>query len=376
MNRFSKLLQGTNCNQWPHRFFSGRRGKAFTLLELLVATTLLTAILGLIVAALNSSLKIWRHANARIDSFQVARATFDIVTKRLGQATLNTYWDYYDTTGTPFRRTASPSSFVPARYGRYSDLHFICGPSISENITTPAAWFGPLPTHTTALTSHAAFFVVPSGVTANKSYQPMPELLTACGFFVAFGSDESTRPRIISTPGTYRWRLMELNAPTESLEVFSATGTNSWYVNPLAAGQAWPIADNIIALVIWPRLSMEDEPSGTSIAPNYSYDSRTAAAWSGTPPSQPVQAHQLPPMVQVTMVAIDEASAKRLENGSTPPAQITAALTDSSGVPLFAGPVTSFEADLEKLKSNLISLHINYRVFTSFVALRESRWSP
>ena len=342
---------------------AGLRARGFTILELLTATAILAAILVMVFSALNHSIGVWRQANAKIDAFQNARAVFEIMTSRLSQATLNTYWDYYDDGFQPFRLATNGASFEPKYYGRYSDLHFICGPAASLIPTMPPGY--------SALATQAVFFNVPTGLTTNAAYQSLPELLSACGFFVAFGGDDVTRPSIVpsSVNANYRWRLMELTAPSESLAVFATPTGTDWFTAPISDRQVRPIADNIIALVIWPRVAPLNDPEGTQIAPGYSYDSRTTAPWSDG--RQPLQAHQLPPTVQVTMVAIDEASAIRLQDGSTPPAQIAAALAGC-----FTGPVTTYADDIQKkLEPALVENQINYRVFTTTVALRESRWS-
>lgn len=343
---------------------SARRARGFSVLELLTATAILAAILVMVFSALNHSIGIWRQANAKIDVFQNARAVFEIMTSRLSQATLNTYWDYYDAGYKPFRfSTTNGANFVPKYYGRYSDLHFICGPAVSLALPRPPGY--------SALATQAVFFTVPTGLTTNTSYQPMPELLSACGFFVAFGGDDASRPSIVSSSvnTNYRWRLMELTAPAESLGVFASSTGTDWFTEPVQNGQVRPLADNIIALVIWPRLAPLNDLEGTAIAPNYAYDSRTSEGWSNG--QQPLQSHQLPPTVQVTMVAIDEASAIRLQNGSAPPAVITDALAGC-----FSGPVTTYADDLQnKLEPALAANHINYRVFTTTVPLREARWS-
>lgn len=343
----------------------GRRSRGFTILELLTATAILALILVMVFSVLNHSIGIWRQANAKMDAFQNARAVFEIMTSRLSQATLNTYWDYYDAGFQPFRLSTNSTSFEPKYYGRYADLHFVSGPAAGL-IPTPPPGFS-------ALATQAVFFAVPTGLTANATYQSMPELLSACGFFVAFGGDDATRPEIVPTSAkvNYRWRLVELSAPVESLSVFASPTGTDWFTVPIANGQVRPLADNIIALVVWPRLAPLDDPDGTVIAPNYAYDSRTTASWSGSPPSQPVQAHQLPPTVQITMVAIDEASATRLQNGSTPPGEITSALEGC-----FDGSAADYADDIKnKLEPALVAKHINYRIFSTTVALPESRWS-
>lgn len=342
-----------------------KRVRAFTLVEVLIATAILLVILAISFSVMNGMMGLWRQSSAKIDAFQDARAVFDIVTRRLGQATLNTYWDYYDASHQPFRLSGTNPPFTPAYYGRYSDLQFVCG-----DATTVAG--GTLPPNYSTVATHAVFFTASTGLTANTSYQLMPELLTACGYFAAFGNDNASRPNVpnFNAPAKYRWRLMELSAPTESLQVFNSPTGTAWFTTPIANGQVRPVADNVIALVVWPRLSPTIDASGTSIAPNYSYDSRTTTAWSGS--TQPAQACQLPPTVQVTMVSIDEPSALHIDSGSQPPVAITNAL---SGLFSTSGSVTNYGSDLQTLEQRLTAQHINYRVFSTTIAMPNSHWS-
>ena len=86
------------------------------------------------------------------------------------------------------------------------------------------------------------------------------------------------------------------------------------------------IAENIVALVITPRLSQQDElevkgtstAEGSPLAPYYLYDSAPRATTdSRYNDGQRNPTNQLPPILQVTMVAIDETSAIRLRFGSS-----------------------------------------------------------
>lgn len=339
------------------------RRRAFTLLETLVATTVLLAILASAFTVFDQSSKAIRKSSARIDSFQAARGAFDVMTRKLSQATLNTYWDYYDAGGTPFRLATAPASFTPARYGRYADLHFISGPA-SDLIPS-------LPPHYSATATQAVFFAAPLGQTADPEYQGLPDTLTACGFFVAFGSSKAVRPDFIESPEIYRWRLMELSTATEDLAAMKSTNGTQWFTGPVQAGEVRPVAENVIALVLWPRLPAQEDPQGTQLTPDFRYDSRTPAPWAGNPLKQPIQAHQLPPVLQLTMVVIDEGTARRWEKGSTPPAPVTEALSG-----LFTSDVTLVEENLAELERRLTAAQADYRVFTSSIALRESKWSP
>jgi len=71
------------------------------------------------------------------------------------------------------------------------------------------------------------------------------------------------------------------------------------------------------------------------------------------------------------MVAIEDASAIRLQNGSAPPARITEALAN-----YFGSSVTDYTTDIrEKLEPVLVANDINFRIFSTTVAQRESRWT-
>jgi uncharacterized protein (TIGR02599 family) len=326
---------------------------------------LLSLILVMTGAIISSSSRAWRQANAKIETFQAARGAFDSMTSRLGRATLNTYWDYYNAEFIAFRSVdpASVSNFSPKYYGRNSDLHFLCGPA--------ATLLPQLPSDLTATSTQAVFFVSPTGLSSNSSFTGLSGLLGACGYFVAFGNDDADKPSIVSIPSRYRWRLMEVSEPVEDLQVFGSTSGIAWFQDPISNGRIRPVAENVIALIIWPRLSPQEDPAGDRLSKNFTYDSRTPEPWTGSPARQPVQSHQMPPNLQVTLVAIDEASAKRMEDGASPPAAITAALSG-----LFDGLVSEYGADLNTLESRLTSANLRYRVFSTTIALRESKWTP
>ncbi len=151
---------------------------------------------------------------------------------------------YYDSNRKPFRLSTSPATFVPDQYGRYSDLHFLCGPA---SVLIPG-----LPPGIISVATQALFFISPTGLSSASDYSALPGLLSACGYFVAFGNDDASKPSFLSTPPRYRWRLMELSSPAEKLSVFSSATGDAWVTTPLSQGQVRAVADNVIALVVWP----------------------------------------------------------------------------------------------------------------------------
>lgn len=344
-----------------HRF-----SRAFTLVELMVSMVVLL-ILAMVVFSITSvTAKIWKNTNTKIDSFQNARAAFESLTRTLSQATLNTYWDYYkDSAGL----VLSGSSGVIDHYGRNSELHFICGQA-SSLITSSTTISGASPA---VRPTHAIFFVAPTGETtqpssaADPDFQGLNKLLNAVGYYIEFNDDKRERPAFLSsTPGTlrYRYRLMQITQPAENLAIYNPTASsNAWFNVAIANGNARPIAENIIALIIQPKRSMADVPA---LAADYAYDSRT------TNTSRLVQRHQLPPLVQITMVALDESSAVQIaaQSGTAAPSIIPAAsFTNANGVTETANP------DLDNLINYLNTHRYTYRVFTSNVLIKGAKWS-
>ena len=337
----------------------------FTLVELLVASSVLVLLLGLLMSATDSASSTVSYATKKIEAFASTRGVFDIVTQKLSIATLNTYWDYYDGNGN--RRTSTNSdTFVPKTYGRASDLQFL----VRQN--TQNGNYG-----------QEVFFQTPEAFSASADYQSTQGLLNACGFFVRYGSNSSFRPNIMSqasasTSLRWRYRLMQALEPTEKFSVFqSAPSDNTAWADSIGNNDQTdpsdsskplvkPLGDNIIALIVWPRLSAGENPDGTTLTTDYTYDSQKSPAGA----SKPITFNQLPPTVQITMVIIDEASASRIDtHSSVAPTAIEDALKDKFR------KVNQYQQDLNDLESALVDKHINYQILNTSVVLLESKWS-
>ncbi len=319
-----------------------RRRDAFTLVEILVGCAVLFLLLVMLFSVMSQTTSTVRRASAQLDAFQTARTAFDTISQKLSAATMNTYWDYYDATNGK-RTTNNATTFQPARYGRASDLHFLV--------------------QTNGVYGQSLYFAVPESVSADTTKDQTQGLLNALGYYVQFGSDDTYRPSSLVGQKRYRYRLMQALQPTENFQAFYSTNWTDGLTN-----YAWPLADNVIALIVWPRRSIVEDASGTNISPNYVYDSRTnLPASASSAPS--VQYAQMPPTVQLTLVVIDEPSAIRQTPGTNEPAAIKAALAGKFT------DVTQYQSDLDKLQAALTSAHINYRTLNSTVTLRESKWS-
>ena len=325
--------------------------KAFTLIELLVSMTILSVMLLMLSQLLDQVQKTWNYSEGRISQFREARIAFDIISKNLAQASLNTYWDY----------DYEPSSNTVKNYKRQSELHFLT----LEGRELGSSKDG-------EIISDAIFFQAPLGV--SNVYRNLSNLFTARGYYLVFGGDERFKPSIIGSDESYRFRLMEYRPPAEWNQIY-IDGDEERLANMQPVYSEWykyklseysnPLAENIIALIISPRDTLEvaneaQSASYSRIARDYNFDSNEH--------TDPRFVQQVPPLVRVTLVAIDEGSAVRLEaiNGTSMPRLVPNTLFKSTA---------NFEDDVEKLKEDLSEQNINHKVFSTMVAIRSAKWS-
>ena len=326
----------------------------FSLVELMVASAILAVMMGLISLAIRQMAGGIKTSTAKVDAFQSARTGFEAVSRTLGVATLNTYWDYFDSSRQP-RSAANASTFQPATYGRQSDLHFL----ITNNFPSVSGL---------ELSGHSVFFQAPLGYFTNTSSTNPPGSLNPCCFFVAYGNDP-TKPNLDGINHRPRFRLYQWLPSSESLTVISNSGriTNSAWVTP--TNGVLPLAENIIAFVI--RVPSTNSSGYSTNATNYGWNSLTP--WSSG--SQPAQMHQLPPLVNITMVAVEEAAVNRLAGTINNASDASRAMGISNFSTLFTDEA-QYDADLLRLETALSAKNIPYRTFTTTVPLRGSRWSP
>ena len=314
---------------------------------MMVAMVLFTMILLVIFTITQTTGKAWKDSRSKVDAFQGARQAFENITRSLSQATLNTYYDYFDSTG---RAPRDPAYAGADHYGRQSELHFISGKALVPGQVT-----------------HSVFFQTPAGYANDAQYQNMGTLLNACGYYVVRGPDTLRPPFLDSLPNApannTRFRLMQFLQPSEQLTVYNAPSDASWFKSPLA-GNSPPVEQltaNVIALVALPRLSTSDAAqSGDLLSPDYEYDSRNAGSSGAT---QSLTHNQLPALIEIIMVAIDEESARRLEEQNL---QLPSALFTQAEM---------IEGDLARLEDFLNQNRLVYRAFRTMVPLRNSKWS-
>ena len=338
--------------------------RGFSLLEMMAATAVFLLLIVTVLKMTQATADSWSSSTGKTEGFRDARMAFTTITKAVSQATLNTYYDYADAGGI-FRDSASAGSFTPSRYQRRSDLHFVTGKSLLQSA---------VPNSVTG----AIFFQAPLGYSRTSSYAEMSGLLNACGFYVYYGTDPDTPSQLAGVvPSSKRFRLMQFLQPSENLAIYDASVTGNsanwsstkWFTNALAQSDppVSQLAENVVALVVHPKYSERDAAAGTPLSSNYEYDSRNAAS--------PETLNQMPPVVEIVLVVIDEVSASRLGDGSSPPnLGLNALFQETSKL---ESDIASLEANLGALPGNQAGnvIPLRYQIFRTEVALRGSKWS-
>jgi len=345
----------------------------FTLLELVVAMAVLLLIAALLLSATSQSSRVLQNTSSKIEEFREARNAFETVTRRLSEATLNTYWDY------TYKEQSGKK--VPTAYARQSELRFRSG-RMQGLVDSPGAY---RPTH-------GVFFQAPAGEVDDDAHRPLDQSLCTWGFFLEAGTDQLLRPALLGpeVPPRTRFRLWELRQSTEKLSVYQPIPgrPNAWFTDEVqrdSGRQAHVLAENIVAFIVLPRLSRVDELARGNkppLSPRYEYDSSLTS--NALPPPSVVDAeinpkNQLPPVVEVVMVAMDETSAARLasEHGGEQNLGIETDDLFKSSTLLTDDPATSQpgDGDLHTLEQRLIAARAHYRIFTTTVAIRGAKWS-
>lgn len=346
--------------------FSGAQAKGFSLIELLTAMTILSVLMLLMTSLLTQVQRSWRFGEERISQFREARVAFDLMTKNMSQATINTYWDYKYNDDNQVEE-----------YKKRSELHFYA------NHARSVEGFLGLSGQTSG---HVVFFQAPLGYSVR--YRNLNNLFNGRGYLVVHGDDRDFIPSFVENTTT-RFRLMEFRPPAEANQVFQdaieelgegGSGEQAftkWWNQSLSgigdgdfAHYLNPMAQNIILLLVTPMDTLETQGAqrysgGSEIAPKYVYDSNE-------PVVQGVE-QQVPPLVKVTMVAIDESTAVQLEEefGESKPDIIPENLFQDT---------KDYNEDIQELIEHFNDRNqqgrtkINYRVFSTVVMLRSAKW--
>jgi uncharacterized protein (TIGR02599 family) len=398
--------------------------KGFTLVELLVSTAIMLVVILVLLQVIAGMTNIWHNSTGSISTFQAARAAFTTITRTLSRATLKTYIDYVSAGGVPITNsTVDSSTFQPiTSFTRASELQFICAPT--NKMLTTAPTVANLPNYP----GECVFFQAPLGIVATSTNKFLQHSLNTVGFYVEYQSlaTASTVPHWLETALNItqpppRYRLIEFVQPTENTTVYASTSqviaaaySNSLnYINNAIAGTAATttegqvgaassniiLAENIVLIVFRPRLEPQDEITmaplvGTAysattansiISPNYNYDSRAWWSNSTTGAGQRILSaayathmrNQLPPIMDVAMVAVDPNSIIRY--GSANPQTATSPLIAPNTLFGESGDArvnssANLDADLATFGTQLSNAHIRYRIFRSSVQMEGAAW--
>jgi uncharacterized protein (TIGR02599 family) len=371
------------------RLIRSRSRPGFTLVEMLVSMAVLALLMVIIMEMINRTQQTVTRQQARAEEFKEARAAMDAISRSLSGTVINSYWAYGDS-----------SVGGKVNYTRQSDGHFVAGPATilrGKDQNSPG---------------HAMFFQSSDGQTrlgnSTTGLGDPYNLITCMGYYVDYQSDENLRPDFLAkdkilNPERSRFRLMELRLPPEKNILYSTSlninGTGvtrenafKWFRGPFTDNtttlqNSTVLAENILALILVPRYvavtttgstgesstggNQENTLSNTKPAADYYYDSRESQ-WGATATEKSRNtAHQLPPVVQVTLVAAEERSYAELEirMGEKALAEAVNAA--------FANKFTTqsqFTADMNAVEEALSVLKLKHRVFTTNVAIRGSKW--
>lgn len=328
--------------------------RGFSLLEVLVAMAILSLILLVVAGITNQVSVVSKGATSKIEAFKTARLGFETMSRAISLATLNTYYDYYDSAYQK-RTPANAATFAPAFYGRYSELEFVTGKNL---VTTPRAQV-----------THSIFFQTPLGYTKDTDdFSKLKSTLNSAGFYIEFYNDSDERPSFLLSllnppPVRWRYRLIQFLQATESLSIYKAIG-HTWFTDPIATPRLATrvVAENILACVICPKLNTDT--SSSIIAPDYEYESRVT--WSSG--TQPLTMHQLPPSVEIVLIAADEIAMNRIQGTSTTEPDL------GVSYPTIFQTAAELENDLKTFTGALDQKHVNYRVFRTRVGLKGAKW--
>lgn len=394
---------------------------AFTLIEVMVSTVIVVILAGILISATDLTAKSFTRTSAKIEQFSEARRGFEVLTRRLAEATLNTYFDYYNDKGEarPTLQTGRNETnfnafvtFQPAGYGRQSELRFVSGP-MSELAPDSEA---DRPTH-------GVFFQAPVGeVEDRETLGMLDHTLNSWGYFLEIGEDTNFIPKVLQTLSNprRRSRLLEFRQPTEQNPIYfppysgdpgaQPSNVRNWWflegINQTTNRPVRVVSENVIALIVLPRLSRTDEIARAKalsltdpnddravLCPSYFYDSALnagpppkgirlppASALSATSRPEDVNPkNQLPPTVQVIMVALDENSAARLDAAAPAAKGFDLEIDDLFERSVLLEDDRSTDepddGELNKLEQKLIEKRLTYRVFNTTVIIRGAKWS-
>lgn len=329
--------------------FSGFRERAFTLIEMMVSCVILMMIMVMLGLILMSSMKVWQKATIQSERARGEREGVRL-DRVLSRATLGAY--YEATQKGVFLSPENEKTFVPDQYQRYSELRFRSGPASLLGLSSPRG---------NRIVSHAVFFQAPLGIQSDQAPRRISsDLLNTVGFYVEYGDVSEGKPEHVKK-NQKRFRLIQMVEPSDRLSISKFTNRaaesnkdgryqgDQWYKIPLEKeSYSYVVAENVLCLA----LRCHD---GGKELNTYDYSSVQSGNFF----------HDLPPVIEVTMVILDERSAQRIQEED-----LVAELGIES---LFQNP-TAYAFDLTKIQEGLQKKKLNFQLVTYSVEMVNSTW--
>ncbi len=351
--------------------------RAFTLLELLVATAVLMTLLvflGDIIGRVENS---YRSAESRLGQFREARRAFDTIKSNLAAATTAPY--------TKLLRDGGNTSVVPDGFTPAVSLDFRVMNTVKREINVPGA---------TAFGSGLFFF---GNFGESGRFRQLAESTSGRGYFLIQGAPQSDEPSWLSSTSyqssaTEGFWLMELRAnpaPEETYDVDTPSSENrgsfvaklksNWYdpsEHPPSA--LLPLAKNVIFFKAEPVRINEGKTEFADPENRFDYDvarNQTALEQAMTrgraiSPEELARYQRLlnpPPLVRISMIVISETDARLVESGDKTlpfdPTGVTHATLQSVRDDLDV-------KDSSSLVSGLDAAGFEYQVFSSLIQIR------
>ena len=266
-----------------------RRRQGWTLIEVLVSTSILAVLVVVMAEGLNTTQRSLLASRSAAERLQVTESATRMLSQQLSQATLQTRASY----DTALNRV------VPA-----SDLHFVCGPAAELMSGVPG------------VCGDAVFFQRPGNEGS------LQRALYACGFFVQYGGDDAWRPSGFTTvPAQKRFRLLQFHQPAGSLTLFqpssvmgepsrlsqltSRSDLYQWFDQPINDTARFKscvsvVAENVLAMIVQ-----------TSPLAQRCHDTRRYQ-WEAGSTEAALSRNQMPDVMEVTLVMVDETGWARL----------------------------------------------------------------
>jgi uncharacterized protein (TIGR02599 family) len=387
-------IQSTGEGQLPGRFCVHTRRSGYTIIELLVAMTVLSIVLVAVVMSMETIQRAWGSTRSAVQEQVEGRRALETVTYYLQRATLNTRWQADD--------ALTPSARGPLAVLPTSDLHFVSGPSST------------LLSGLRSVVGHAVFFQGHFGFAGTSRatatapdmviYNTLPHTLNGWGYYVEFGRDPRPLPAFLSASREgrpapqpqYRFRLMEYRQPAHEVNLFftapqsplpdlaminSQEALYQWFRLPISRSRpggsiqdlrATVAAENILALFVVPfqpdiTILRDAAASSTipyALAPDFHYDSRRYQ-WDPGSALGLATRNQLPAAVEVIIVALSEDSwenlsmAESINQGESLVQYLSGNFNFAANLPL----------DLNRLGEELTRRRLGYKIFSRVITM-------